>query len=84
MVTSTSSPAKNAEPTSTGLSKKAKADDLRKRHGELWLQCSKVGLVKSKDAVQAWSITPATAEAEIAKKIAGMEAALKSAERPRA
>lgn len=52
--------------------------DLRKRHGELWMQCTKAGLVKGKEAVQAWSVTPATSDAEIEKKIAGMEAALKT------
>jgi hypothetical protein len=59
--------------------KKAKSDDLRRRHGELWLQCSKAGLVKAKDAVQAWSITPSTGDDEIVIKIAGMESALKRA-----
>jgi hypothetical protein len=53
--------------------------DLRMRHGELWTQCSKAGLVKGKEAVQAWSVTPETPDEEIAKKIAGMEAALLSA-----
>jgi hypothetical protein len=70
-------PSRNAEPGSLSSGKKAKSDDLRRRHGELWLQCSKVGLVKGKDAVQAWSITPSTADDEIVIKIAGMEAALK-------
>ncbi len=70
---------RNSEPASAAAGKKAKSDDLRRRHGELWLQCSKAGLVKSKDAVQAWSITPATEDEEIVIKIAGMEAALKRA-----
>ncbi len=76
---SASSPSRNSEPVAPAAApKKAKSDDLRKRHGELWLQCSKLGLVKSKDAVQAWSITPATEDAEIIKRIAGMEAALET------
>ena len=74
-------PSRRVDTANPASSKKAKSDDLRKRHGELWLQCSKVGLVKSKDAVQAWSITPATEDAEIIKKIAGMEAALKTSSR---
>ncbi len=73
------SASRNAEPASATSGKKAKSDDLRKRHGELWLQCSKAGLVKNKDAVQAWSITPATEDEEIVTKIAGMEAALQRA-----
>jgi len=63
-----SSVEKKVEPTT----------ELRKRHGELWMQCSKAGLVKGKEAVQAWSVTPETPDAEIAKKIAGMQAALKA------
>ncbi len=81
--TSPNSTPKVADPASPTPGKKAKSDDLRKRHGELWLQCSKVGLVRSKDAVQAWSITPATEEAEIVKRIAGMEAALRTAGKSR-
>ncbi len=64
---------------SAGAEKKAEEpSDLRKRHGELWMQCSKAGLVKGKEAVQAWSVTPETPDGEIAKKIAGMQAALKA------
>ncbi len=54
-------------------------EDLRKRHSDLWLQCSKAGLLNNKESVQAWSVTGATPDADIAKKIAAMQAALKSA-----
>ncbi len=70
---------KNPDAAPATSEKKAKPDDLRRRHGELWLKCSKAGLVRIKDAVDAWSITPATGEEDIARKIAGMEAALKRA-----
>jgi hypothetical protein len=70
-------PAVSAKPA-TADTKLEEPTDLRKRHGELWMQCSKAGLVKGKEAVQAWSVTPETPDAEIAKKIAGMQAALKA------
>lgn len=53
--------------------------ELRKRHGELWAQSMKAGLLDEKETVQAWSVTSATPEAEIARKIGEMEAALKAA-----
>lgn len=69
-----------AAPKSSATERKVDAPvDLRKRHGELWLQCSKLGLVKGQAAVQAWSVTPTTPDEEIEKKIVGMEAALKKA-----
>ena len=71
---------KPAAPAKTPVAEKKVGEpaDLRKRHGELWMQCSKAGLVKGKEAVQAWSVTPETPDAEIASKIAGMQAALKA------
>ncbi len=72
--------AKPAAPAKSVIAEKKveEPSDLRKRHGELWMQCSKAGLVKGKEAVQAWSVTPETPDGEIAKKIAGMQAALKA------
>ncbi len=55
------------------------AAELRKRHSELWSQCSKLGLLKPQSAMQAWAVTAATSDEEIEAKIAGMEAALKNA-----
>ncbi len=71
---------KPAAPAKSVIAEKKveEPSDLRKRHGELWMQCSKAGLVKGKEAVQAWSVTPETPDGEIAKKIAGMQAALKA------
>jgi hypothetical protein len=82
-VSPSAAPSRQASPAAPVSGKKPKSDDLRKRHGELWLQCSKVGLVKGKEAVQAWSITPSTEDAEILTRIAGMEAALKATPRSR-
>jgi hypothetical protein len=50
---------------------------LRERHSEIWLECSKAGLLKDKSAVQEWSVNPATTEEQLSRKIASMEAALK-------
>src|SRR5512142_2403909 len=47
----------------SGQEKKVESpSDVRKRHAELWAQCSKAGLVKGQEAVQAWSVTPETSD----------------------
>jgi hypothetical protein len=77
-------PKPSARASANAGSSKAEAKDatpvtLRRRHSELWQECSKLGLLKDKAAVQEWSVNPATTEAEMAQKIGSMEAALKEA-----
>ncbi len=77
----TKSAAKPASPSrpSTSAKELDSPDNLRKRHSDLWIQCSKAGLLNSKDSVQAWSVTGTTSDEEIARKIAEMQAALQTA-----
>ncbi len=74
--------AKKAEPASSVGPRSEQ--DLRKQHGVLWQQCTQAGLLANKDLVKAWSINPATSEADIRSRIVEMEAVLKRTVAPQA